>query len=245
MDKTKFASNIWINRIRCIVSSSKLRINPNWSLHIDPYTYMLYPQHLDERMQTELVGVGYMSLWMGNDKKTPWAARFFLPYQVEVRAASESHLGTKLNVASSMAWEFSTDQMWDPSCVKSQITDLHSDARPLSSVFPTSRVLEPPSLKLNLHLMENWLIDHINGRSWWIQLTLPIPTVVLGWWFGLLCGSGSMAMFGLSGAVFRSLTGSVLYVVLQWLIWERAHTSKDLKRKMKVLFAKGDLSNCF
>ncbi len=175
---------------------------------------MLYPLHLDERMQTELVGVGYMSLWMGNDKKTPWAARFFLPYQVEVRAASECHLGTKLNVASSMAWEFSTDQMWDPSCVKSQISDLHSDARPLSSVFPTSRVLKPPSLKLNLHLMENWLIDHINGRSWWIQLTLPIPTVVLGWWFGLLCGSGSMAMFGLSGAVFRSLTGSVLYVVL-------------------------------
>ncbi len=91
--------------------------------------------------------------------------------------------------------------------------------------------LKPPSLKLNLHLMENWLIDHINGRSWWIQLTLPIPTVVLGWWFGALCGSGSMAMFGLSGAVFRSLTGSVLYVVLQWLIWERAHTSKDLKWK--------------
>ncbi len=69
MDKTKFASNIWINRIRCIVSSSKLKINPNRSLHIDPYTYMLYPLHLDERMQTELVGVGYMSLdgkWQEN-----------------------------------------------------------------------------------------------------------------------------------------------------------------------------------
>ncbi len=88
-------------------------------------------------------------------------------------------------------------------------------------------------LKLNLYLVEDWLIDHINGWSWWIPLTLPIQTVVLGRWFGALCGSGSMAMFGLSGVVFRSLTGSVLYVVLQWLIWERAHTSKESKRKMK------------
>lgn len=100
-------------------------------------------------------------------------------------------------------------------------------------------------LKQNLYLVEDWLIDHINGQSWWIPLTLPIPTVVLGRWFGVLCGSGSMAMFGLSGAVFRSLTGSVLHVVLQWLIWEWAQNSKKSNRRMKVLFSKGDLPNCF
>lgn len=100
-------------------------------------------------------------------------------------------------------------------------------------------------LKQNLYLVEDWLIDHINGQSWWIPLTLPIPTIVLCLWFGALCRSGSMAMFGLSGAVFRSLTGSVLYVVLWWLIWERAHNSKKSNPRMKVLFSKGDLPNCF